>query len=458
MSKHFLISSFESGNHLIRETSLPNALSALETALGSSILRDVDVTNSGLPQNVQSVSDEDDYWPHPTDWFSQLRPYKVKNGILTIPVRGMLMHGVSITYGRYFTGYEYLVRALQRAMVDPEVKWILFHVDSPGGHVAGCFDFCDLLFSCEKPTVAFIADMACSGGYAIASQCNKVIGTQTCDTANIGVLSAYVDYSEALSKAGVKYHYVSAPEGGTKADGHFGAGVSKELLERTQAEANETYEIFVNCVARGRPLTPEQIRETRANSYRKEASLAMGLIDMVASSVDLVSVAAEVFAGFGEDDQPDTETVQTQEKGTEMTEEEKAALVAKSKGEGVTEGAAAAKARISKIVGSNEAKGREALAQHFAFNTDIDADTAISSMAVAPLAAAPVAPESKPDDKKDDKQDDKMSKSFDEQMQKHAPNLSPDKKSDDEKDKATKSLESSMALAKSAGIGGYNYA
>ena len=258
--------------------------------------------------------------------------------------------------------------------------------------------------------------------------------------------------------AGVEYIYVSAPEGGNKADGHFGAGVSDDLLKKTQAEANELYEIFVNCVARNRPMTPEQIRDTKADSYRKEASLAMGLIDMVASSVDISSVAADVFAGIGSDEpetQPGDEAAQTNpEKEMEMTEEEKAALAAKSKSEGVAEGATAAKERISKILGSEDAKGREALAQHFAFNTDLDADSAIAAMKVSPVAAAPATPEPK----SEKKNDDQMQKSFDDQMNKHAPNLSPDKKADEEKDAATKSLEASMALAKSAGIGGYNFA
>jgi hypothetical protein len=45
-----------------------------------------------------------------------------------------------------------------------------------------------------------------------------------------------------------------------------------------------------------------------------------------------------------------------------------------------------AKARIKAITGSEEAKGREALAEHFAFDTDMTPEACIAALAVAPKA------------------------------------------------------------------------
>ncbi|NTI27659.1 head maturation protease, ClpP-related [Rhizobium rhizogenes] len=50
-----------------------------------------------------------------------------------------------------------------------------------------------------------------------------------------------------------------------------------------------------------------------------------------------------------------------------------------------------AKARIKAITGSDEAKGREALAEHFAFDTDMTPEASIAALALAPKAAAPTA-------------------------------------------------------------------
>lgn len=474
MSKHFLISALESGVSLIDRDSHVNAVAMLDTALNSTLLAKVDVCSSSLPHDVKAqtaYAGDDDFWPHPDSWFAAFRPYKVKNGILTIPVRGVLLHGVSITFGRYMTGYEYIVKAVQRAILDPLVRGIVFHIDSPGGHVSGCFDTCDLIWSCPKPTVAFCADTSASAAYAISASCNRIIGTQTVETGSIGVLATFLDQNGALDRMGLKFHYVSAPENGFKEEGHLGTKITKEMLERTQKEVNETYEIFVNVVARGRKMKPEDIRATKALTYRKEASLAMGLIDMVASSVDIATVAQEVI--FATPDNTTEETASATEKETEMDPKELEAKLAAAREEGAKsardEAAAtaqkAAKDRIAKIIGSEEAKGAEALAQHFAFNTDMDADTAIASLKVAPKAAAPDAEAQKKAAEeaaakaKAEEEAAARKESFDKTMSQHAPNLSADDKKgdkkDDKKDDTAKSVDASLDLMRKAGIGGY---
>jgi hypothetical protein len=66
------------------------------------------------------------------------------------------------------------------------------------------------------------------------------------------------------------------------------------------------------------------------------------------------------------------------------------AAVAAARAEGVTEGtkagAATERARIKAIVGAPEAKGREALAQSLAFDTDLSPEAAVQVMKAAPEA------------------------------------------------------------------------
>ena len=50
----------------------------------------------------------DDFWFSSDDYRSQYRPYKVQDGILTIPVKGLLLNNFSIIYGSYATGYDYI--------------------------------------------------------------------------------------------------------------------------------------------------------------------------------------------------------------------------------------------------------------------------------------------------------------------------------------------------------------
>lgn len=69
-----------------------------------------------------------------------------------------------------------------------------------------------------------------------------------------------------------------------------------------------------------------------------------------------------------------------------------AAEVAKARADGVAagkaEGAKAERERCSAILGSEAAKGRESLAQYFAFKTEMPADAAVGALDAAPKAAA----------------------------------------------------------------------
>lgn len=61
-------------------------------------------------------------------------------------------------------------------------------------------------------------------------------------------------------------------------------------------------------------------------------------------------------------------------------------LLAKTKAEGVAEGRKLERERNQKILGSDKAKGREALANHLAFATDMTPDAAISLLEVSAKA------------------------------------------------------------------------
>lgn len=65
-----------------------------------------------------------------------------------------------------------------------------------------------------------------------------------------------------------------------------------------------------------------------------------------------------------------------------------AAETAKALASATDQAKADAKARIKAITGSEEAKGREALAHHFAFDTDLTPEACIAALAVAPKADA----------------------------------------------------------------------
>jgi hypothetical protein len=66
-----------------------------------------------------------------------------------------------------------------------------------------------------------------------------------------------------------------------------------------------------------------------------------------------------------------------------------AAATAAATADGVKQGSNAAHARIKAILGSVQAKGRDGLASHFAFDTEMTAEQALAALEKSPKVEAP---------------------------------------------------------------------
>jgi signal peptide peptidase SppA len=213
---------------------------------------------------------------------SPAKGYEIAAGIAIIPVQGTLVQKLG-TLRPYsgMTGYDGIRANLSMALNDDAVRAIALDIDSPGGEVAGCFDLVDAIYRARgtKPIWAILSESAYSAAYAIASACDKIIVPRTGGTGSVGVICMHVDFSRALSSAGIAVtmiHY-----GARKADGHSEIPLSKEALDRFQADIDAMGELFVNTVARNRGLTPAAVRGTEATTFLGASSVTIGFADAV---------------------------------------------------------------------------------------------------------------------------------------------------------------------------------
>src|SRR5262249_48344987 len=128
------------------------------------------------------------------------RPYQVANGTAILPVFGTLVQratGLDAPSG--LTSYVQLAAEFEQALSDPEVRQILFQIDSPGGEASGLFDLTDQIMQARgrKPVVAFADGMAASAAYAIASAAGKFYVSQSAIVGSIGVVLEHIDMSQA---------------------------------------------------------------------------------------------------------------------------------------------------------------------------------------------------------------------------------------------------------------------
>jgi ClpP class serine protease len=216
--------------------------------------------------------------------------YDLLAGVAVIPVRGVLLNrlGRLRPYGSYATGYDGIRQAYLTAQADQRVRGIAFDIDSPGGMLSGLFDLADTIHAgrARKTSWAILSESAYSAAYQLASSTDRVTVPRTGGAGSIGVITMLVDFSGALSEAGIGVHFVHYGKHKAEEGRATYTGVKPDLLARLQAEVDRFGEMFVAAVARNRGLDPAAIRAQEARTYGGDAAREQGLADAVMAPDD----------------------------------------------------------------------------------------------------------------------------------------------------------------------------
>lgn len=329
----------------------------------------------------KAAANDNDFWFSEEDWRARYRPYNKKNGILYVPVQGVLVNNFPWTIGSWITGYEYIYQAIKRGRDDSDVKAIVLVIDSGGGMVSGNWDLVDYIFETRdiKPIRAVAAEHAYSAAYNIAAATSHITVARTGGVGSIGVIITHFEYSEYLKSAGIKVNTIRSKPG--KAQGNSLEPLSEEARKKWKAEVDELHEQFVAMVARGRGMKEEAVDDTDAQTFMARQAVEIGLADAIGTLDDAVTALEATFSQEGE------------EPMAENKQAEHEAAVAAARAEGVMEGektgAANAISRINAIIGSDAGKARPNAALNAALKTSMSADEATAFLASLPEEAKP---------------------------------------------------------------------
>ncbi|EDR5176373.1 S49 family peptidase [Salmonella enterica] len=290
------------------------------------------------------------------------RFYQVVNGIAVLPVSGTLVHklgGMRPFSG--MTGYDGITARLQQAIDDPEVKGVLLDIDSPGGQAAGAFDCADMIYRLgqQKPIWALANDVTCSGAMLLASACSRRLVTQTARIGSVGVVMAHTSYAGQLEQAGVDITLIYS--GSHKVDLSEIRELPDSVRKDYQQKMDDARLMFAEKVAQYTSLSVEAVMATEAATYNGQAGIDAGLADEMVNAADAVTVMAAA--------------LKSKSRGNNMAE-----LTA-------TEAAAQENKRVMGIIGCQEAKGREQLAQMLAGQPGMSVAQAQAILAAAPTAS-----------------------------------------------------------------------
>lgn len=266
---------------------------ALVDRLGIAKLDTIDGTSLGASQLRQKAMD----W-YESEPKTARDMYTLSRGVARICVDGTLVHklgGVEPSSG--MVGYDQIDRIVTDAQDNKEVGALLIDIDSPGGEVAGCFDFCRKLKGMGtrnggKPIIAFANEMACSAAYALASSCDGVMATETSVIGSIGVWTMLVDMTKGLSKNGIEVAMIRAGE--RKARGGPYEHADKATIDKLQLWVDETWQIFAELVAENRPVSAKFVRDLEGDWFTGNAALGLGLVDAVDSPEAIFEAVAKL--------------------------------------------------------------------------------------------------------------------------------------------------------------------
>ena len=304
------------------------------------------------------VAATDDFWFDPDDYRSYFRPYKVRDGILHVPVRGVLLNNFPFALGDWATGYEYIWEAVKRGLADSNVRGIALVIDSGGGMVAGNFDLNDRIYGARgtKPIRAFAAEHAYSAAYSIASTADSITVARTGGVGSIGVVVVHMEMSRRLDEMGVTTTIIRSKP--SKMEGNAYEALSEDARARIQANVDELHSEFVSLVARNRGMSVEEVDATNALTFTPKQAIENGLADEIGALDDALTAFVASFNPEGDEPMADTPKADQNEAMAQAV----ADATATAKADGVKQ----ERARVSAILTCDAAKSRPNAAIKFA--------------------------------------------------------------------------------------------
>ena len=242
---------------------------------------------------IEKFGSEEDYeWPEGIsgrEYLSTLdkNENKSENKIAVIHVEGAIVTG-AIDFNTAGSGG--IVKNINKARDDKNVKGIILRVNSPGGDVYASSMITNALEefqSTGRPVFTSMGDIAASGGVWVTTTSEEIWAEDTTLTGSIGVYSIVPDVSPLENWAGINYDGVSMTKAGDIYD--LSRGMNEELNKQFRENTENFYKEFVTKVADNRNMEySEVLKFAGGRIWRGDKALELGLIDNLGTLDDAI--------------------------------------------------------------------------------------------------------------------------------------------------------------------------
>jgi serine protease SohB len=187
-------------------------------------------------------------------------------------------------------------RSLDRAFAFRKPRAVALLINSPGGSaVQSHFIFRRIRALSEEkrvPVIAFVEDVAASGGYMIACAADEIVADVSSIVGSIGVVGGSFGFHRLLDKIGVERRLYTSGEHKAMLDPFLPE--KPEDVERLKAIQKEIHEMFIALVKgrRGDKLAGPESALFSGEFWTGSQALGLGVIDRLG---DLRSILRERF-------------------------------------------------------------------------------------------------------------------------------------------------------------------
>jgi len=217
-----------------------------------------------------------------------------------LKIHGAIAGSSPLTSELGFATDDALIGAIRIARRNPRVRAVILHINSPGGGALASDRIHHELvaLAAEKPLVAYMANVAASGGYYVAAAAHVIIAQPTTITGSIGVVAARLAIDPLLERLGIATEVLKrgehadliAPTRSLRDD-------ERAVVER---EIEGMYRAFLKVVADGRKQPIESIEKVaEGRVWIGEDAKRVGLVDELGGFEVAVEAARARIQGAG---------------------------------------------------------------------------------------------------------------------------------------------------------------
>ena len=252
-----------------------------------------------------SINDDEDWFrevalldyvdrPQPGDSLEGAEGHFQQPEIAVIYVEGVIVDG-NVDDGSMVGGQQ-VVDRIRSAWNDANCKAIVLRVNSPGGSVSGSDAILNEIKRARKegvPVVVSMGAVAASGGYWIATECDRLFAHEQTITGSIGVFGLLPNFQELSGRFGasfdaVKTHPSADLLGVTRPK-------SEQEMKVLQTHVESLYQKFLNLVAKGRGMNLRKVSQyAEGRVWMGLDAHELGLVQELGGLYDAIEYAAEL--------------------------------------------------------------------------------------------------------------------------------------------------------------------